>query len=86
MPWIGLQFVIVVFPDHTHLHFVFLILSECVHEVFDTIFRLFSSFKRALFKTYYWAFHILNVKYQGASFPLDLIIFVIIGFVVLCLN
>ena len=23
MPWVGLQFVIVVFPDHTHLHFDF---------------------------------------------------------------
>ena len=22
VPWVGLQYVIVVFPDHTHLHFV----------------------------------------------------------------
>ena len=26
VPWVGLQCVIVVFPDHTHLHFVKLLL------------------------------------------------------------
>ena len=36
VPWVDLQFVIVVFPDHTHLNFLFFIISSIQQPLIQT--------------------------------------------------
>ena len=36
MPWVGLQCVIVVFPDHTHLFFVVVVFFVVFFQVFNS--------------------------------------------------
>ena len=45
MPWVGLQYVIVVFPDHTHLHFVYYGFATIptFHGIVSVILDLFSA-------------------------------------------
>ena len=39
VPWVGLQYVIVVFPDHTHLLFgvSYMYKAQCVHKVLPAL-------------------------------------------------
>ena len=54
VPWVGLQFVIVVFPDHTHLLFHYKP-SSCysLFQLANKVMPLSNCFER-LFKTYPW--------------------------------
>ena len=45
VPWGCLRFVIVVFPDHTHLLFFYMISSSCVYTVFCLLFLSHPFFK-----------------------------------------
>ena len=62
VPWVGMQCVIVVFPDHTHLLFFYIcafliMVSKILHNV--SILSYFSSFVYFWIRTYYLDISIL---------------------------